>query len=335
MNANFLVYFLGLALVLSHVEASKCSDCIASGKHWCVTVNECGFSPCVTSISKALNCPELPDKAHAYDDAFVRSKILVTTAAAFNEHPDKCFKNSMPTMTLSKTFSVKCSAEGPQTNCFGFTSFDTTQKVIVMSFRGTQGATQLTEEILDFFTGKKQLFPDAGNIFTYFYDAFFFLWNGGLSQDIRNLKYKYPDYELWVTGHSLGGAIASIAASYVVHTGLYTGANVKLVTMGQPRTGDYDYALWHDKTFPYSFRIVHHKDIVPHIPPQYGKDELFHHRTEVWYNNNMSTTDPYHICAEADGLYCSNRQLDSYPPDHLTYFDINMPDWGSQGCPKM
>uniref|UniRef100_A0A1I7UFB8 Lipase_3 domain-containing protein n=1 Tax=Caenorhabditis tropicalis TaxID=1561998 RepID=A0A1I7UFB8_9PELO len=188
----------------------------------------------------------------------------------------------MPTMSLSKTFSVNCSEFGPQTNCFGFTSFDTTQKVVVMSFRGTQGATQLTEEILDFFTGKKPFFNDAGHIFTYFYDAFFFLWNGGLQQDIRNLKYKYPDYELWVTGHSLGGAIASIAASYVVHTGLYSGDNVKLVTMGQPRTGDYDYAVWHDKMFPYSFRIVHHKDIVPHIPPQYGKDELFHHRTEIW-----------------------------------------------------
>ncbi|CCD67058.1 Fungal lipase-type domain-containing protein [Caenorhabditis elegans] len=324
---KFLVYSLLLFHFSSFVESSKCTDCIASGKHWCVTVNECGFSPCVTSVSKPLNCPELPDKAHAYDDNFVRTKIVPMTAAANNVNPEKCFKSRIPTMSISKTFSTNCSEVGPQSNCFGFTSFDTTQKVLVMSFRGTDSPLQLTDEILDFFTGKKQFFPDAGNIFTYFYDAFFFLWNAGLQQDIRQLKYKYPDYELWVVGHSLGGAIASVAASYVVHTGLFTGDKVKLVTMGQPRTGDYDYATWHDKTFPYSFRIVHHKDIVPHIPPQEGADKLFHHRTEVWYNNNMTTTDPYHICAEADGLYCSNRQLDTDIPDHLTYFGVFFPDW--------
>uniref|UniRef100_A0A8R1HVM9 Lipase_3 domain-containing protein n=1 Tax=Caenorhabditis japonica TaxID=281687 RepID=A0A8R1HVM9_CAEJA len=241
----------------------------------------------------------------------------------------------MPTMKLSKTFSVNCSESGPQTNCFGYTAFDTTQKVVVMSFRGTDGNVQLVDEMLSFFTGKKPFFDDAGHIFTYFYDAFFFLWNGGLSQEIRTLKYQYPGYELWVNGHSLGGAIASIAASYVVHSGLYDASKVKLVTMGQPRTGDYEYAMWHDRTFPYSFRIVHHRDIVPHIPPQYGVDELFHHRTEIWYDNNMTSTDPFHICAEADGLYCSNRQLETSSPDHVTYFDMNMPVWGSAGCRKL
>ncbi|KAK5971487.1 hypothetical protein GCK32_019360, partial [Trichostrongylus colubriformis] len=45
--------------------------------------------------------------------------------------------------------------------------------------------------------------------------------------------------------------------------------------------GDYDFAEWHDATFPYSYRINHHHDPVPHQPPMRGNDELFHYRYEV------------------------------------------------------
>ncbi|UMM21661.1 hypothetical protein L5515_003247 [Caenorhabditis briggsae] len=342
-----LLKTLGIALILGLATADKCSDCLAQGKHWCVTVNSCGFTPCVTTITvcleqvlgqklnkleKALNCPELPDKAHAYDDSFMRNKVFITHSAAYNMDPQKCFTSKMPSMKVSKVVNVNCDRYGPKAMCFSFTAYDTTQRVIALTFRGTEGGTQLTEEILDFFHGKKAFF-DAGNVFEYFYDAFLFQWIAGLSQDLRNLKYKYPDYEIWVTGHSMGGAIASIAASYLVKTGLYTSDKIKLVTLGQPRTGDYAFAQWHDATFPYSFRIVHHRDIAAHIPPMEGQDELFHHRTEVWYNNNMTVGMPYTLCAEADGLYCSARQLDYSAEDHIWYFGINFVDWGAAGCP--
>uniref|UniRef100_A0A8R1EUC8 Lipase_3 domain-containing protein n=1 Tax=Caenorhabditis japonica TaxID=281687 RepID=A0A8R1EUC8_CAEJA len=335
--------FLLISAFLGLATTDKCSDCLADGKHWCVTVNACGFTPCITTITKPLNCPELPDKAHAYDDGFIRDKVLITHSAAYNMDPQKCFDSKMPTMKVSKTVNVNCDRYGPKAMCFGFTAVDTVQKVIALTFRGTEGNVQLTEEILDFFHGKKPFF-DAGNVFEYFYDAFLFQWNGGLQQDIRKLKYQYPSYELWVTGHSMGGAIASIAASYIVKSALYTADSIKLVTLGQPRTGDYDFAAWHDRTFPYSFRIVHHRDIAAHIPPQDGPDELFHHRTEVWqfytahmrvsrYNNNMTLGEPYHLCAEADGLYCSARQLDVSAEDHVWYFGRNFVEWGQAGCP--
>ncbi|CAO4368590.1 unnamed protein product [Caenorhabditis nigoni] len=327
-----LLKTLGFTLILGLATADKCSDCLAQGKHWCVTVNACGFTPCVTTITKALNCPELPDKAHAYDDAFMRNKVFITHSAAYNMDPQKCFTSKMPSMKVSKVVNVNCDRYGPKAMCFSFTAYDTTQRVLALTFRGTEGGTQLTEDRALKIVGKKAFF-DAGNVFEYFYDAFLFQWNGGLSQDLRNLKYKYPDYEIWVTGHSMGGAIASIAASYIVKTGLYTSDKIKLVTLGQPRTGDYAFAQWHDATFPYSFRIVHHRDIAAHIPPMEGQDELFHHRTEVWYNNNMTVGMPYTLCAEADGLYCSARQVDYSTEDHVWYFGINFVDWGAAGCP--
>lgn len=47
----------------------------------------------------------------------------------------------------------------------------------------------------------------------------------------------------------------------------------------------------------------------------------------------MTIGQPYTLCAEADGLYCSNRQLDYSTEDHVWYFGINFVDWGAAGCP--
>lgn len=50
-----------------------------------------------------------------------------------------------------------------------------------------------------------------------------------------------------MTGHSLGGAIASLAASYMVGTKLVNQTMVKLLTFGQPRVGDWEFADMHDE----------------------------------------------------------------------------------------
>lgn len=78
------------------------------------------------------------------------------------------------------------------------TAVDTTQKVLVMSFRATNTGTQLEEEFLNYFVAKKAFF-DSGYIFEFFYDAYLALWKGGLEAEMRNLKYRYPDYEVWVS----------------------------------------------------------------------------------------------------------------------------------------
>lgn len=62
---------------------------------------------------------------------------------------------------------------------------------------------------------------------------------------------------IWITGHSLGGALALLAAARVEGIqGLYT--------YGAPRVGDHEFAA----AFPVrSFRMVHNNDVVPHLPP--------------------------------------------------------------------
>ena len=48
-------------------------------------------------------------------------------------------------------------------------------------------------------------FPGGGNVSHYFYNAFLTVWNGGVKDDFNIFKNRYPNYEIWITGHSLGG----------------------------------------------------------------------------------------------------------------------------------
>jgi hypothetical protein len=73
-----------------------------------------------------------------------------------------------------------------------------------------------------------------------------------------------PDRPLWITGHSLGGTLAVLAADALRNVqGVYTA--------GCPRVGDHVFASRFDQRFAeQSFRYVNDTDIVTHVPPGLG-----------------------------------------------------------------
>ena len=58
---------------------------------------------------------------------------------------------------------------------------------------------------------------------------------------------KNPSYQIWVTEHSLGAAVASLASAWLAYHNIAPRKNIILYTFGMPRVGDYDYALQHDQ----------------------------------------------------------------------------------------
>ncbi|CAJ0590943.1 unnamed protein product [Cylicocyclus nassatus] len=84
-------------------------------------------------------------------------------------------------------------------------------------------------------------FLGPGHVSKYFFDAFMSVWNGLRHAFDEQHKF-HPDYEIWVTGHSLGGAMASLAAHYIRRKYDIPANQIKLVTFGQPRTGDDEYS---------------------------------------------------------------------------------------------
>ncbi|CAI4223293.1 unnamed protein product [Auanema sp. JU1783] len=325
--------FLGL-LWLGSVS-SDCVSCTTGGSRWCVSQGVCSAvidKSCDTIITDSLNCPMQMVPGYEYNDTYTRTVVLPLLAGAYaRPNPKKCLQNALPTTTFYENIVVECYATGPNSTCHAYTAYDLSRKLIIVAFEGTEGNLQLSEEVLAFFHTKKNFFGH-GNVFEYFYNAFYYLWNGGLQVSLRKLLYLYPNFKLLAVGHSMGASISSVFASHVIATNLLTPDRVQLITFGQPRTGDRNFSVWHDNTFLYSYRVNHHRDPAPHIPPKGGPDEVFHHRFEVWYNNDMTVGRPYTVCLEADGPYCSNKQIDVEGLDHIVYFNVNMGNWADKDC---
>lgn len=113
---------------------------------------------------------------------------------------------------------------------------------------------------------------------------------------------------------------------------------MKIVVLAPMKLGDYNFAEWYSNKFPSSFHIIHRLDLIPRVPaidPHTNTTVMFHPRTEVWYNNYMRLNDTYQICEEADGNNCSDAVTEGLNMnDHGFYFDINIANWGKDGCPK-
>jgi predicted lipase len=90
---------------------------------------------------------------------------------------------------------------------------------------------------------------------------------------------KYPSARILATGHSLGGALSVIAGLR-----LKAKFNVKVVVhnFGCPRIGNAAMAQFIFTRVDTIYRVVHNKDIVPHLPPE--PLEYRHPAYEVFWN---------------------------------------------------
>ena len=72
---------------------------------------------------------------------------------------------------------------------------------------------------------------------------------------------------LYVTGHSLGGALAVLCACDLASLHSITVRGV--YTYGAPRVGNAEFARWcQRRSGPVVWRLVHWRDPVPHLPPR-------------------------------------------------------------------
>lgn len=71
---------------------------------------------------------------------------------------------------------------------------------------------------------------------------------------------------LWITGHSLGGALATIL------TAMYLERDRKvqcLYTFGSPRVGNQSFRTnFNQRFYDHAYRVVNGNDLVPHLPPE-------------------------------------------------------------------
>lgn len=145
------------------------------------------------------------------------------------------------------------------------------------------------------------------------HNGFYTAWNQAKSTvnaQIQNLLSLHRGVPIYVTGHSLGGALATLAVGDLKET---FGNIASLLTFGQPRVGNKEFAAYFASVIVAN-RVVHYADIVPHIPPSsFG---FSHQGNEIWYDKAMST---YKSCAP-EANTCSN----SLPATSLNTGDHSM-----------
>lgn len=126
---------------------------------------------------------------------------------------------------------------------------------LVLAFRGTE-ATSIKDIKAD---AKAKIVPceSGGKIHTGFNDAFNAI-GYDIQQKLKQAELK--DKPLFITGHSLGGALASIAAKKLSHEG----GIAACYTFGAPRVGN---EAWIETIKTPIYRLVNAADCVPMLPP--------------------------------------------------------------------
>ncbi|KAJ2227072.1 hypothetical protein IWW45_007183 [Coemansia sp. RSA 485] len=195
---------------------------------------------------------------------------------------------------------------------------DDTQEIIV-SWRGS---TVLMDWIADFSFAPVMWPPqiDGSMVHTGFLKAY----NGeaeSIKQIVGTLVSTYPSYRIILTGHSLGGAQAALAAvDFALSYPEWT-SKMEIYTYGEPRVGNSQFADWFSRlSFPI-YRVVNKGDIVAQVP--FRQMGYQHHAQEVWYD---SSSDQIHFCGRnSENVDCQDglRSVKLSFLNHLQYAGLS------------
>ena len=177
------------------------------------------------------------------------------------------------------------------------------EDVVVIAFRGT-----VADEISDWLANLDCLSVDTpqGAIHQGFFNAY----NSMKDQIMKVLGGRRPKY-LWITGHSLGGALAVVCAYDLVENEKIALDGV--ITFGQPMVAHKQLAIYLDKLLLGHFaHFVNEADIVPRIPPS----PFVHFGSLVWFRGDkIKRSKPKRFLARvAAAAQASSRDTEEIAP---------------------
>ncbi len=205
---------------------------------------------------------------------------------------------------------------------------DDTNKQIILVFKGT---TSDKEWEIDFDTSHKKYVPYTVSqgintmdftcrgcqVHTGFYDATSVFMDKAF-QYMQELHNEYPSYSIFVTGHSLGAALAVLAANELRLVGM----DVTLVNYAGPKVGNPSFAEWMNDLWSISYltdflktgkgsqlptntftRVTSKGDIVPLVP--LAAMNFAHSGSEIQIDretNSLTVRGEWSLCKETSDL---------------------------------
>lgn len=176
---------------------------------------------------------------------------------------------TFPNMTAKSFKSAKNDGNG-------FVGYDGDANEIIVSFSGTDPLS--IRDWMDDLNFFKTAYPYCSGCEVHegFYNTYLSV-QDVVKGYVSSFQAQYPSATLSITGHSLGAAMAAHCAAEYTHMGQKIST---LYSFGMPRVGDEAFENWYKSVVIGTFRVVHHKDPVPHLAPEsFG----FHHM-------------PYEVC---------------------------------------
>ncbi|KAI0032719.1 Alpha/Beta hydrolase protein [Vararia minispora EC-137] len=188
------------------------------------------------------------------------------------------------------------------TGAHGFVARDDERREIVVAFRGSQ-------QLEDMFTDANMfLVPHGINDTVRVHAGFALAYESVKAVMLETVNEQvafYDDYDVIVTGHSMGGSLASLAG-LAIKTNT-TDLSVRIFTFGQPRTGNGPFADLVEATVGTEniFRGLAERtpDGVPTIIPK--ALGYCHHGTEYWHFAEPPNRKNVLRCEEQEDPKCS------------------------------
>jgi len=286
------------------------------------------FSPIPSQSSNIIENNNYNNTAQKVNDLFDINEAYTQLMFAYSAYcPEakivnwNCFFCTY-NMSDTKGFKVETIMRNAPTNTFGYVG--NLGNTIEVVFRGTQPSS-LQNWITDLdFAPHSKTYPDypKAKVHSGFLDAYDAV-KISVRSAVQYLVNTTKTPKVIFTGHSLGAALATLAAVDLAPILIKQNIPFYVYNYGSPRVGNQVFSDYYKSLVPYTMRITNRADIVPHLPM---KDMGFYHvAQEVWWNSATH----YNLCdlTGEDKKCCDSEKLWSIP-DHLNYLHINLDQGG-------
>ncbi|MEL6495313.1 MAG: lipase family protein [Cyanobacteria bacterium J06623_7] len=140
------------------------------------------------------------------------------------------------------------------------------KKANIIAFRGTQTQIEWWRNLQA--SQKKYLDPQTQQQYGRVHQGYLKIVREQLGNNLINAVQQLdPNIPCYITGHSLGGAVATLSAVEIALRVPKIREQIQLYSYAAPRIGDRNFAQAHSQIIPNSYRIVNLSDSVPLVPP--------------------------------------------------------------------
>ncbi|KAJ3127728.1 hypothetical protein HK100_009570 [Physocladia obscura] len=204
----------------------------------------------------------------------------------------------------------------------GYIAVNTNLNAIIVSFRGSSNIENWINN-LEFLPTSVPIPGVSSSVEVH--NGFWTVWStlqATTFAQLRTYRAAHPTYGVVFTGHSLGAAVAILAAVDAVVSGIVPAASTSVIDFGEPRVGNsafYSYVL--SLGFQQLSRVVNYNDIVPHFPLEsWGFN---HHTQEQWVDSASNLVYCNDVSNGGEDTNCANTVVPFVSiTAHLDYFGI-------------